>query len=158
MKFHEIVKITMGQSPKSESYNNKGIGLPFLQGRTTFGRLHPYFDTWTTQYNKVANKGDILFTVRAPVGDINIANEEIAIGRGVAAITGIGISNKYLFYLIEGNKNKFVESSVGTIYDSINKDELGNVDLNVHDSKTQQHIVDSILFSSFHSLFIKYML
>lgn len=145
MKFYEIAEIKMGQSPKSESYNNSGVGLPFLQGRTTFGRLYPYFDTWSTQYNKTAQKGDILFTVRAPVGDINIANTEIAIGRGVAAIKGKNISNKYLFYLIEGNKRKFIESSVGTIYDSINKDELGNVDLNIHDSSTQQHIVDSIL-------------
>ena len=144
MKLCEISKITMGQSPKSESYNNSGFGLPFLQGRTTFGRLYPYFDTWATQYNKIAQKGDILFTVRAPVGDINIANTEIAIGRGVAAIKGNNINNKYLFYLIEGNKRKFIESSVGTIYDSINKDELGNVDLNIHDSSTQQHIVDSM--------------
>ena len=144
MKFYEIAKITMGQSPKSESYNTMKEDLPFLQGRTTFGRLYPSFDVWTTEWNKEAQIGDVLFTVRAPVGDINIANDRIAIGRGIAALSGINISNRYLFYLIEGNKNKFIESSVGTIYDSINKDELGNIELNIHSISTQQHIVDTI--------------
>lgn len=134
----------MGQSPLSGCYNSDGIGTPFLQGCTTFGRVYPSYDTWTTQFNKSANKDDVLFTVRAPVGDVNLCQRFTAIGRGLASIHATKVSPKYLFYLLEGNKSVFTSESSGTIYQSINKDKLCNVILNVHDSRTQQHIVDTI--------------
>ena len=143
-KLSEIADITMGQSPLSGCYNSDGIGAPFLQGCTTFGRIHPSYDTWTTQFNKSANKDDVLFTVRAPVGDVNLCQRFTAIGRGLASIHATKVSPKYLFYLLEGNKSAFTSASSGTIYQSINKDKLCNVVLNVHDSSTQQHIVDTI--------------
>ena len=115
-----------------------------MQGCTTFGRVHPSYDTWTTQFNKSANKDDVLFTVRAPVGDVNLCQRFTAIGRGLASIHATKVSPKYLFYLLEGNKSAFTSESSGTIYQSINKDKLCNVILNVHDSSTQQHIVDII--------------
>lgn len=142
-KLSEIADITMGQSPLSGCYNSDGIGAPFLQGCTTFGRIHPSYDTWTTQFNKSANKDDVLFTVRAPVGDVNLCQRFTAIGRGLASIHATKVSPKYLFYLLEGNKSAFISESSGTIYQSINKDKLCNVVLNVHDSSTQQHIVDT---------------
>ena len=143
-KLSEIADITMGQSPLSGCYNSDGIGAPFLQGCTTFGRIHPSYDTWTTQFNKSANKDDVLFTVRAPVGDVNLCQRFTAIGRGLASIHATKVSPKYLFYLLEGNKSAFISESSGTIYQSINKDKLCNIVLNVHDSSTQQHIVDTI--------------
>lgn len=143
-KLSEIANITMGQSPLSGCYNSDGIGTPFLQGCTTFGRVYPSYDTWTTQFNKSANKDDVLFTVRAPVGDVNLCQRFTAIGRGLASIHATKVSAKYLFYLLEGNKSAFTSESSGTIYQSINKDKLCNVILNVHDSGTQQHIVDTI--------------
>ncbi len=142
-KLSEIANITMGQSPLSGCYNSDGIGTPFLQGCTTFGRVYPSYDTWTTQFNKSANKDDVLFTVRAPVGDVNLCQRFTAIGRGLASIHATKVSPKYLFYLLEGNKSAFTSESSGTIYQSINKDKLCNVILNVHDSRTQQHIVDT---------------
>ena len=143
-KLSEIANITMGQSPLSSCYNSDGIGTPFLQGCTTFGRIYPSYDTWTTQFNKSANENDVLFTVRAPVGDVNLCQRFTAIGRGLASIHATKVSQKYLFYLLEGNKSAFTSASSGTIYQSINKDKLCNVVLNVHDSSTQQHIVDTI--------------
>lgn len=143
-KLSEIADITMGQSPLSGCYNSDGIGTPFLQGCTTFGRVYPSYDTWTTQFNKNANKDDVLFTVRAPVGDVNLCQRFTAIGRGLASIHATKVNPKYLFYLLEGNKSAFTSESSGTIYQSINKDKLCNVILNVHDSSTQQHIVDTI--------------
>ena len=140
----EIAQVTMGQSPKSEFYNSNNNGLPFLQGRTTFGDKYPTFDTWTTSWNKEAFSGDILFTVRAPVGDLNIANCKIAIGRGLAAIHPTNVNNKYLYYLLLSNKSKFVNTSSGTIFDSINKNALESIKLNVHDSTIQNHIVNTI--------------
>lgn len=142
-KLYEIADITMGQSPLSGCYNSDGIGTPFLQGCTTFGRIHPSYDTWTTQFSKSANKDDVLFTVRAPVGDVNLCQRFTAIGRGLASIHATKVNPKYLFYLLEGNKSAFTSASSGTIYQSINKDKLYNVVLNVHDSSTQQHIVDT---------------
>ena len=143
---NEIAQITMGQSPKSSAYNQDGNGLPFLQGRTTFGRMYPSFDTWTTEWNKECDADDILFTVRAPVGDVNIAQTKIALGRGVAGIRAKNVLPKYLYYLLYANKSTFIASSSGTIYDSINKDQLDNVKLKVHNDEEQRHIVDTILF------------
>lgn len=142
-KLNDIANITMGQSPKSSAYNTDGQGLPFLQGRTTFGDKFPYFDTWTTKWNKEALTNDILFTVRAPVGDINIATCNIAIGRGIAAIHPTEVTSEYLYYLLSANKDKFATSSAGTIYDSINRDALTNVQLDVHSRPEQLHIVDT---------------
>lgn len=148
-KLSDIAIITMGQSPSSSAYNTCCIGLPFLQGRTTFGDKYPYFETWTTQWNKEAQPNDILFTVRAPVGDINIANTRIAIGRGIAAIHPTKVLTKYLYYLLFANKDKLLISSVGTIFDSINKNALESIALDIHSEDEQSHIVNTI---SFHSL------
>ncbi len=145
-RLNEIANITMGQSPSSKYYNTNQEGLPFLQGRTTFGDKYPSFDTWTTNWNKEAQSNDILFTVRAPVGDINISPKRIAIGRGLAAIHPKSVSYKYLYYLLLSNTNKFITSSAGTIFDSINKEALESIELNVHDDKMQEHIVNTISF------------
>ena len=148
----EIAKITMGQSPSSKSYNNLKLGLPFLQGKTTFGDKYPYYNTRTSKRNKEAQINDILFTVRAPVGDLNIANTKIAIGRGIAALHPLNVSTKYLYYLLLVNRNKFITSSAGTIYDSINKDALGSVVLDIHTKDEQNHIVNTISFLLLKSL------
>ena len=143
-KLSEIAKVTMGQSPSSDCYNSEGRGTPFLQGCTTFGRVYPSYDTWTTEFNKSADKDDILFTVRAPVGDVNVCQTFTAIGRGLASIRATNVHPRYLFYLLEANKSEFTSSSSGTIYQSINKDKLNDVILNVHDYEQQQHIVGTI--------------
>ena len=82
----EIADITMGQSPKSIYYNEDGNGLPFHQGVTDFGVRFPSHQTYCTVQNRLAEPGDILFSVRAPVGRINITTDKIVIGRGLAAI------------------------------------------------------------------------
>lgn len=142
-KLSQLAKIVMGQSPKSSAYNNKQLGLPFLQGRTTFGDKFPTFDTWTTEWNKESQQNDILFTVRAPVGDINISTTRIAIGRGIASLHPTTVSNRYLFYLLIANKDKCISSSTGTIYDSINKNALESLSFDIHSSEMQSHIVNT---------------
>jgi len=151
-KLSEIATITMGQSPSSKAYNTSGVGLPFLQGRTTFGDKYPSFDTWTSQWNKEAQHNDILFTVRAPVGDLNIATTRIAIGRGIAAVKATRVSPTYLYYLLLANKENFLTSSAGTIFDSINKDALESIILDIHSEKEQKHIVNIISFLLLKSL------
>ena len=78
-KLGEIVEVTMGQSPKSEYYNNEGVGFPFLQGNRTFGFKYPTFDTYTTVMTKQAKAGDVIMSVRAPVGELNITAIDIGL-------------------------------------------------------------------------------
>lgn len=126
-KLGDFADINMGQSPKSEFYNNTGDGLPFLQGNRTFGFRNPIIDTFCTDVKKIAEKGSILFSVRAPVGDTNIANQKICIGRGLAALNANNGENYYLFYLLRFLKRVILNSESGSVFGAINKTDLGNI-------------------------------
>ena len=122
-RLSSITKITMGQSPSGESYNNDGKGDIFYQGRTDFGFRLPSIRTYTTESKRMAKKGDILMSVRAPVGDLNISSSDCCIGRGLASIRSMEAS--YIFYLMKDFKSLFDSNKgTGTIFSSINKDEL----------------------------------
>ena len=95
-----IANILMGQSPKSEFYNEDGIGLPFHQGVGSYGKRFPIHDIFCSVSGRQAKKGDILFSVRAPVGRINVADKKLIIGRGLAAIRHKNNLQSYLFYLL----------------------------------------------------------
>lgn len=119
-----IVKFTMGQSPSSEFYNEVGNGLPFHQGVGTYGERFPRTVTYCSEEGRRAHKGDILFSVRAPVGRLNIADREMIIGRGLAAIRNKAEKNSYLYYLL---KTAFANEDIignGSIFNSVGKDEL----------------------------------
>lgn len=131
----EIANITMGQSPKSENYNDEGIGLPFHQGVTGFGDRFPNTQTYCTQNNRIALYGDILFSVRAPVGRLNISIEKIIIGRGLSAIRSKDNHQSFLFYNL---KNHFFKEDMiggGAIFAAITKSDLENVSLLYPDKK-----------------------
>lgn len=120
----EIANFTMGQSPPSESYNESGDGLPFHQGVGTYGSRFPRKVTYCNVTGRKARKGDILFSVRAPVGRLNIADFEMIIGRGLAAIRHKAGHNSYLFYLL---RVVFANEDIignGSIFNSVGKDEL----------------------------------
>lgn len=126
-KLGDICNITMGQSPKSEFYNENGDGLPFHQGVTDFNRIFPKTRMFCTVQNRIANEGDILFSVRAPVGRINIANIKIIIGRGLCAIRS-KTNHQCLVYLLL--KEKFKEEDTmggGTIFKSVTKDDVHTI-------------------------------
>ena len=126
VKLGEVAEIKMGQSPESKYYNDKGIGLPFLQGNKTFGYRYPEIDMFCSNPIKIARKGEILISVRAPVGDINITNQDICIGRGLASINSLFNQNEFLFYCLKYSKNDLLASETGTVFGSINKDTLNN--------------------------------
>jgi len=126
VKLGEVAEIKMGQSPESKYYNDKGIGLPFLQGNKTFGYKYPEIDIFCSNPIKIAKKGEVLISVRAPVGDINIANQDICIGRGLASINSLFNQNEFLFYCLKYSKNDLLASETGTVFGSINKDTLNN--------------------------------
>ncbi|EPN1628663.1 restriction endonuclease subunit S [Cronobacter turicensis] len=121
----QIANITMGQSPSGESYNEDGIGMLFFQGSTDFGWLFPTPRQYTTSPARMAKKGDILLSVRAPVGDMNIANADCCIGRGLAALNSKSCSDGFLFYVMKYFKQVFDRRNAeGTTFGSITKDDL----------------------------------
>ncbi|WP_213239332.1 restriction endonuclease subunit S [Citrobacter braakii] len=121
----QIANITMGQSPAGESYNDEGNGTLFFQGSTDFGWLFPSPRQYTTSPARMAKKGDILLSVRAPVGDMNIANADCCIGRGLAALNSKSGSDGFLFYVMKYFKQVFERrNSEGTTFGSITKDDL----------------------------------
>ena len=133
-RLSQISEITMGQSPSGESYNDIGIGDVFYQGRTDFGFRLPTIRVYTSEPKRVAKKGDILMSVRAPVGDLNIANSDCCIGRGLASIRSTEIS--YTFCLMKDFKKLFDSNKgSGTIFSSINKDELFDLKV-IYDKET----------------------
>lgn len=141
-KLSDVANITMGQSPKSEFFNNEGLGTPFLQGVRTFGHLFPEIDTYTSEYNRLAKQGSILFSVRAPVGKLNWANTDIAIGRGLAAIEPRekSIAPDYMYYLLKSMGSTIDAQSNGTVFTSINKTELNNLVLEFPDLIHQEKV------------------
>lgn len=121
----DIANITMGQSPDGRSYNKEGKGIIFYQGCTDFGERFPDVRQYTTEPSRYAKKGDILMSVRAPVGALNIANNDCCIGRGLAAINSKLGSMTHLYYVMLSFKEMFDRmSDVGTTFGSITKDEL----------------------------------
>ncbi|EEV5960115.1 restriction endonuclease subunit S [Escherichia coli] len=121
----QIADITMGQSPAGETYNENGIGTLFFQGSTDFGWLFPTPRQYTTSPARMAKKGDILLSVRAPVGDMNIANADCCIGRGLAALNSKSGSDGFLFYVMKYFKQVFERRNAeGTTFGSITKDDL----------------------------------
>lgn len=121
----QIANITMGQSPAGESYNEDGIGTLFFQGSTDFGWLFPNPRQYTTSPARMAKKGDILLSVRAPVGDMNIANADCCIGRGLAALNSKSHSDGFLFYVMKYFKQIFDRRNAeGTTFGSMTKDDL----------------------------------
>ncbi|OQC07319.1 MAG: Type-1 restriction enzyme EcoKI specificity protein [Candidatus Hydrogenedentes bacterium ADurb.Bin101] len=125
----EISDITMGQSPKSIYYNEEGNGLPFHQGVTNFGIRFPSHETYCTIPNRLAEPGDILFSVRAPVGRINITQDKIIIGRGLAAIRSNRNQQNLLFYALKSHFFKEDMMGGGAIFAAITKKDLHGVTL-----------------------------
>ena len=127
-KLSEIAEITMGQSPDGKSYNEEGIGTVFYQGRTDFGFRFPTRRLCTTKPNRMAKCGDALMSVRAPVGDLNVAYEECCIGRGLAAIRSKDNHQSFVLYTLFTLKNQLdVFNGEGTVFGSVNKDALNSM-------------------------------
>ncbi len=143
VKLGDIAEIIMGQSPQSEFYNKDKKGLPFLQGSSTFGYIYPTFDMYSSDIKKVAKDGSILMSVRAPVGDINIANTDICIGRGLCSINSINKSiNSYIFYILKYNKNKLLNNQKGTTFGAITKDDIINFNIILPPIDEQKRIAE----------------
>lgn len=125
----QVASILMGQSPPSRTYNQEQIGIPFYQGNRDFGLRTPSKRVWCTTPTRSAKPGDVLVSVRAPVGAVNVAAESCGIGRGVAALRSD--SNPHvLFYSLRADESIWeVYESGGTVFGSINKMQLSNLEI-----------------------------
>ena len=129
-KLGEIADITMGQSPSGSSYNEEGNGSIFYQGRSEFGFRFPSIRLFTTEPKKYAEPLSTLLSVRAPVGDINVATVECCIGRGLASIKSKYNHHSFIYYLLMSMKRTFdVYNGEGTVFGCINKDTLNGISI-----------------------------
>ena len=145
-RLDSICKLNMGQSPDSASYNKEGRGIPFFQGNADFGDLYPSVRIWCDAPTKIAYDGDILISVRAPIGALNIADRECCIGRGLAALTvNESICNKkYLWYCISSKVDELNAKGTGSTFKAISKNVLAETEIVLPDMEQQIKIANKL--------------
>ena len=124
-----VSNLNMGQSPSSEDVSVYEFGIPFIQGCAEFGVINPLPKYFCVNSRKLANSGDILISVRAPVGSMNIADKAIGIGRGICAIQNLPsrVSSRFLFYAVITSLDELKSLSTGSTYDAVSTDDLGSI-------------------------------
>jgi len=138
----QIAELIMGQSPPGTTYNTEGVGVPFFQGKSDFTEKSPVVRTWCTQPKKFAKAGDILISVRAPVGPTNVADRDCSIGRGLAAIRPKnGIPTEYILYYLKLKEPELALRGTGTTFTAIKKEDLVNLSIPLPPLAEQQRIV-----------------
>lgn len=130
-RLEEICAINMGQSPDSSTYNEDGNDLPFFQGNADFGEIYPAVRMWCSEPTKIAREKDILISVRAPIGALNIANCECCIGRGLAALTVNEdiCAQEYLWHALSGKVDELNSKGTGSTFKAINKKTLSETEI-----------------------------
>ena len=142
----EVAEVIAGQSPPGDSYNAAGVGEPFYQGKTEFGAMflgEPV--KWTTDPKRFAYEGDVLMSVRAPVGPVNLATQKIAIGRGLAAIRPKDdrLINLYAYYVLRSMAAE-ITGSAGASFAAINKGEIEQIEIPLPPLSVQQELVAEV--------------
>lgn len=141
-RLEEICAINMGQSPDSSTYNEDGNGLPFFQGNADFGEIYPVVRMWCSEPTKIAREKDILISVRAPIGALNIANCECCIGRGLAALTVNEdiCAQEYLWHTLSGKVDELNSKGTGSTFKAINKKTLSETEISLPPIDEQRKI------------------
>ena len=124
----DIAVVVIGQSPDGKSYNEDGIGTVFYQGRAEFGTRFPTQRLFTTEPKRMAQENDVLISVRAPVGDLNVAKEDCCIGRGLGAVRSKDGHQSFVLYTMFALRSQLnVFNGEGTVFGSINRDSLNSL-------------------------------
>ena len=136
----------MGQSPDSASYNIVREGIPFFQGNADFGKVHPNVRVWCSSPKKYAHKDDILISVRAPIGALNVADQECCIGRGLAAIQVVSLKclKDYIFYFLSSRVPELNAKGTGSTFKAISKGILENIEIPLISLEEQREIVKNL--------------
>ena len=143
VNLEKVCKIIAGQSPPSTTYNDKGIGYPFFQGKADFGLINPKVRIWCSAPKKLAQRNDILISVRAPVGPTNICDVEAAIGRGLSAIrAGEKLETFYLLYFLRSYAHILSSKGTGSTFSAITQKDLKQIPIPLPPLETQKRIVD----------------
>ena len=141
----DIAVITMGQSPKGESYNEVGVGTVFFQGRAEFGFRFPTRRLYTTDPKRMAQANDALMSVRAPVGDMNVAYEDCCIGRGLGAIRSKDSHQSFVLYTMFALREQLnVFNGEGTVFGSINRDALNSMPVDIPPKEIMDQFEDIV--------------
>lgn len=145
-KLGDICTLNMGQSPASSSYNENGKGMPFFQGNADFGKVHPTVRVWCNEPTKIANSGDILISVRAPIGALNIADQQCCIGRGLAALNvdETICDTVYLWHAIASKIAELNSKGTGSTFKAISKSVLAETEIPLP-SMNEQHYIAAVL-------------
>lgn len=144
MQLADVANIVMGQSPPGNTYNDQSVGLPFFQGKAEFGDVSPIAVKWCSSPTRIAEAGDILISVRAPVGPTNVAAEQCCIGRGLAAIRPFPneLDRDYLLYFFKHLEPDLSSKGQGSTFSAINKKELYGIQVPILPLSEQHRIVD----------------
>lgn len=149
MKFEKlgnIAEVIAGQSPPSTAYNKTGEGVPFFQGKADYGKKYPVVRSWTTEVTKTTLPNDILISVRAPVGPVNINNIEACIGRGLSAIrVNKDISFEYVYFYLKANEKEISSLGVGSTFTAITQKTLSSIKIPLPNSLQDQRRIATIL-------------
>lgn len=145
-RLDDVCAITMGQSPDSSTYNKERNGLPFFQGNADFGEIHPSVRMWCSEPSKIARENDILISVRAPIGALNIANCECCIGRGLAALTVNNdiCTREYLWYALSSKIDELNSKGTGSTFKAVNKSTLSETEIPLPPLDEQRHIAATL--------------
>ena len=146
VRLDDICAINMGQSPDSASYNENGEGMPFFQGNADFGKIHPKVRVWCSAPTKIAHAGDVLISVRAPIGALNIADRECCIGRGLAALTvneDLCVKD-YLWYAIANKVDELNSKGTGSTFKAISKGVLVETEIPLPDLNEQKKVAEQL--------------
>jgi type I restriction enzyme S subunit len=144
-KLGEIAYINMGQSPDSKNYNVKGIGMTLIQGNADIENRKSISRVWTTQISKTCNEGDLIMTVRAPLGSIGIATKESCLGRGVCSLKCISDDSHFIFHSMVFLEGKWKTFGQGSTFTSANSSQIAEFPLSIPDSIEEQQAIATIL-------------
>lgn len=129
VKLCDLAEIIMGQSPNSKTYNDYSEGVPFFQGKADFGDKYTIVRHWTNKPIKIARKNSVLLSVRAPVGPVNLANEDCCIGRGLCSINALEkkTNNEFLYNALKIIEKELSLMGSGSTFKAINKNDVQNL-------------------------------
>ncbi len=139
-----VADVLQGQSPPGDTYNQDRVGLPFFQGKAEFGEVYPTARKWCSKPVRIAEKGDILISIRAPVGPTNLALQRCCIGRGLAALRAPALDTSFLLQYLRHSASRLLDQATGTTFDAIGGEKLRSHEVLVAPAPEQRRIAEAL--------------